>query len=89
MVDCSVAQFSFVITDGMIRSLPLPKFQKRTVILSPWGEDKGEGVSPSGHPHPDPLPPAGEGDYFQIFKWPEYFPSLKFWRSSVIVLTNI
>jgi hypothetical protein len=27
----------------MIRFLLLAKFQKLTVILSPWGEDKGEG----------------------------------------------
>ncbi len=30
-------------------------------LLSPRGEDEGEGVFWKLHPHPNPLPPAGEG----------------------------
>jgi len=30
-------------------------------LLSPGGEDEGEGDIFRLHPHPNPLPPAGEG----------------------------
>ena len=30
-------------------------------LLSPRGEDEGEGDIFGHHPHPNPLPPAGEG----------------------------
>jgi len=41
----------------------LAKLEKCTPsnLLSPWGEDKGEGGYFLAHPHPNPLPPAGEG----------------------------
>jgi len=31
-------------------------------FLSLWGEDKGEGEIFLSHPHPNPLPPAVEGN---------------------------
>jgi len=31
-------------------------------LLSPRGEDEGEGDIFRLHPHPNPLPPAGEGE---------------------------
>jgi len=31
-------------------------------LLSPRGEDEGEGEIFRLHPHPNPLPPAGEGE---------------------------